>query len=219
MENKYPKKSLLDELKENGLLEKVEPNNTTLPFGNLTNSNKNEETKLPSPDLKIIKKRLNDVDFNFFQESNFLDIEDIDLTDDEKAEKIQKLIDKIDEKIYMLEDSVDEILLKKLNDEKEALNGALSLLGQKDFINMRAFSIIGEKLKLAENIIFSSCPFLKKIYMIKNALNKLMMLNETTSELMSKRIPYGEQEGRYSDFIAYLNCANVINAKLRKKIK
>ena len=33
-----------------------------------------------------------------------------------------------------------------------------------------------------------------------------------------EKIPYGESELRYSDFIAYLSCANVIHAKLTKKI-
>ena len=35
---------------------------------------------------------------------------------------------------------------------------------------------------------------------------------------MAKKIPYGEQELRYNDFTAYLSCANVIHAKLTKKM-
>ena len=54
--------------------------------------------------------------------------------------------------------------------------------------------------------------------MVRHALNKLVMLNESAKELMTKKIPYGESEIRYNDFTAYLSCANVIHAKLTKKM-
>lgn len=131
----------------------------------------------------------------------------------------------------MLEDSDDEILLKKLNDEREVLIDSIRLLDSEneninpikqnanEAIEKIASKVhLGEKIKKIENFIFKFCPVLYKSFLVRKALNKLVMLNENAKELMLKKIPYGESELRYSDFIAYLSCANVIHAKLTKKI-
>lgn len=239
MMEKYPKNSLLGQLEENGLFSESEtPAPTHLPFGVLTGNmdmspfnpyveeNDTEEKK----EAKFIKKRLNDLDANIFQEGNFLNIDDEELSKDEKVKKIRLLIKRLDEKIFMLEDSDDDMLLDKLKKEKEALNEAMNLLlGDEkelsDFIvqNPKVKEIavkmhLKEKIRKVEKIIFKFCPVLHKSFLVRHALNKLVMLNESAKELMLKKIPYGEQEIRYSDFIAYLSCANVIHAKLTKKI-
>ena len=43
-------------------------------------------------------------------------------------------------------------------------------------------------------------------------------LNIDTKALLDKTIPYGESEGRYKDLIKYLNYANEIQTRLKKKI-
>ncbi len=236
MVDKYTKNSLLGQLKKNGFELKGSTNGEYLPFGILTGNIENspfaENQKQEDPikkEQKIVKKRLNDFDFNIFQESNFLDIDDIELSKEEKISKIKKLIKKIDEKIFMLEDFEDRLLIEKLENEKQALLSTLSLLDE-NYVDENALSKnvqikeiaqkihIKDKIEKIEKIIFKICPALRKSFLVKKALNKLVMLNEVAKNLSSKQIPYGESEGRYNDFIAYLSCANVIHAKLTKKM-
>src|SRR5699024_5287843 len=128
---------------------------------------------------------------------------------EEKIKKIKFLIKKIDEKIFMLEDSDDEILLKKLNDEREVLIDSIRLLDSEneninpikqnanEAIEKIASKVhLGEKIKKIENFIFKFCPVLYKSFLVRKALNKLVMLNENAKELMLKKIPYGESELR-----------------------
>ncbi len=247
MTENYQKNSLLGQLEKSGIMndEKnsipqegraIGASEEFLPFGILTggietspfNTNVIEETE--QKETKIIQKRLNDLDLNIFQETGFIDINDDELSVNEKIKKIKSLIKKIEDKIFMLEDSDDEMLLNKLKNEKEALIEALKLLEKDEIqnpISQNANATINkienkihikEKLRKLEKIILKFCPLLHKSLMVRHALNKLVMLNESAKELMTKKIPYGESEIRYNDFTAYLSCANVIHAKLTKKM-
>lgn len=247
MTENYQKNSLLGQLEKSGIINDEknsipQEGNTIgagedfLPFGILTggietspfNTNVIEEKE--QKETKIIQKRLNDLDLNIFQETGFIDINDDELSVNEKIKKIKSLIKKIENKIFMLEDSDDEMLLNKLKNEKEALIEALKLLEKDEIqnpISQNANATINkienkihikEKLRKLEKIILKFCPLLHKSLMVRHALNKLVMLNESAKELMTKKTPYGESEIRYNDFTAYLSCANVIHAKLTKKM-
>ena len=247
MTENYQKNSLLGQLEKSGIIndEKnsipqeggaIEAGEDFLPFGILTggietspfNTNVIEEKE--QKETKIVQKRLNDLDLNIFQETGFIDINDDELSVNEKIKKIKSLIKKIENKIFMLEDSDDEMLLDKLKNEKEALIEALKLLEKDEIqnpISQNANATINkienkihikEKLRKLEKFILKFCPLLHKSLMVRHALNKLVMLNESAKELMTKKIPYGESEIRYNDFTAYLSCANVIHAKLTKKM-
>ena len=100
----------------------------------------------------------------------------------------------------MLEDSDDEILLKKLNDEREVLIDSIRLLDSEneninpikqnanEAIEKIASKVhLGEKIKKIENFIFKFCPVLYKSFLVRKALNKLVMLNENAKELMLKK--------------------------------
>ena len=247
MTENYQKNSLLGQLEKSGIIndEKnsipqeggtIGAGEDFLPFGILTggietspfNTNVIEEKE--QKETKIVQKRLNDLDLNIFQETGFIDINDDELSVNEKIKKIKSLIKKIENKIFMLEDSDDEMLLDKLKNEKEALIEALKLLEKDEIqnpISQNANATINkienkihikEKLRKLEKFILKFCPLLHKSLMVRHALNKLVMLNESAKELMTKKIPYGESEIRYNDFTAYLSCANVIHAKLTKKM-
>ncbi len=66
--------------------------------------------------------------------------------------------------------------------------------------------------------LFKYFPGLYKGFLLKKALKKLNVLNKSAKELLSKNIPYGESDERYSALIEYLSSANTIQAKLLKKI-
>ncbi len=238
MMDNYAKKSLLGQLEQSGILSNGQNAPEVLPFGMLTGNMTEPSPFIENPienktkqNTNIVQKRLNDLDLNIFQEGNFINIADEELTSNEKIKKIKSLIKKTDKKIYMLEDSDDKILKEKLLNEKEALTETLNLLEEglqnpnsiifRENQNLRELAKkikIEEKIKKMENFIFKFCPILYKSFLVRHALNKLVMLNENTKELMQKKIPYGESEIRYNDFIAYLSCANVIHAKLTKKM-
>lgn len=222
MVEKYPKNSLLGQLEENGFYSNNSKNGELLPFGTLTSSVENspfKEDNLKTDPVKIekriVKNRLNELDCNLFQEGNFIDIQDLDLSKEEKIKKIKNLIDKINEKLYMLEGSDDIVLIEKLKNEKSMLLNALMLLDNKEF---NGTSKDDEKINGAEKIFFKIFPVLKKNYLVKKALSKLTMLNESAKKASISQIPYGESEGRYNDFVTYLSLANVIQAKLTKKM-
>lgn len=229
MMEKYSKNSLLGQLEKNGIVKNSNDGADYLPFGILTGNMEHSpfegdknSTDTIKQENKIIKTRLNELDNNLFASDTQINIEDKELTKSEKIKKIKGLIKKIDDKLFMLEDLDDKILVEKLKGEKEALNDALMLLCSKDF-NTEETSCddsasIKKGLSNVEKIIFKIFPVLKKNFMVRKALNKLVMLNESANNLCSKQIPYGESEGRYNDFIACLSCANVIHAKLTKKI-
>lgn len=247
MTENYQKNSLLGQLEKSGIIndEKnsipqeggaIGAGEDFLPFGILTSGietspfNTNAIEEKEQKETKIVQKRLNDLDLNIFQETGFIDINDDELSVNEKIKKIKSLIKKIEDKIFMLEDSDDEMLLDKLKNEKEALIEALKLLEKDEIqnpISQNANATINkienkihikEKLRKLEKFILKFCPLLHKSLMVRHALNKLVMLNESAKELMTKKIPYGESEIRYNDFTAYLSCANVIHAKLTKKM-
>ncbi len=67
-------------------------------------------------------------------------------------------------------------------------------------------------------ILYKYFPNIYKGYLMKKALNKLKMINQTASALILKKIPYGESEERYDALSDYISNANTIHAKLMKRI-
>ena len=109
MVEKYQKNSLLGQLEQNGFYSNNDKNGEFLPFGSLTKDTENspfiEDNSKTDPvksEKKIIKNRLNELDSNLFREGSFIDIQDSELTKEEKAKKIKALINKIDDKIIII---------------------------------------------------------------------------------------------------------------------
>ena len=194
---------------------------------------------------RIIQKRLNDFDFNILQDSAFVNIEDSELSDDEKISKVTNLIKEIDRKLFLIKERDNSKLKEKLLSDKEMLLGVLSRLNSnknqglaaintelKEAINGSTFALLrsirqilpndrdfdGYVYKALHKFMHKYFPKLYKGFLVKQALNKLMALNQTAGELLTKRIPYGESSQRYDALIEYLSSANTIHAKLLKKM-
>ena len=234
MMDKFSKNSLLRQIKEKGIVTNSSENGEHLPFGILTGNFedspfnlKNSQDNPIKKDVKIIEKHLNTLDNTLFNYSNYLNIEDRELSKNEKIKKIKELIKKANEKIFILEDSDNEEILDKIKADKENLLNALEVLNENDrtekIININGKNSAKQNLKLGlnkfETFIFRLCPPLYKSFLVRKALYKLRKLNDSANEICNKEFPYhGEADGRYNDFIACLSCANTINAKLTKKI-
>lgn len=238
--------SLLGQLKVLGFNEEINEDQNPLaihienfdiensPFGNLHKKEAEDPIK-KNETKKVLQKRLNDYDFNILQSSTFVDIEDLELSDDEKIVKIQNLIKEIDKKLFLIEEREHSQFKDKLLEDRKLLSEILEKLK-----TARKTTTMGEEIKKnltsTTNIAFEKLKsvlpetgslgaflyrFFPKIYkgiLMKRALKKLNGLNQTAKELMNKKIPYGESDQRYDALIEYLSSANTIHAKLIKKI-
>lgn len=103
----------------------------------------------------------------------------------------------------------DEAAQKRLNDlDLNILQDSAFKKAGDDF---SASNILGK-------ILYKYFPNIYKGYLMKKALNKLKMINQTASALILKKIPYGESEERYDALSDYISNANTIHAKLMKRI-
>ncbi len=209
------------------------------------NSQTNKLQNNDSAPKRIIQKRLNDFDFNILQDSAFVNIEDSELSDDEKVSKVTNLIKEIDRKLFLIKERDNSKLKEKLLSDREMLSSVLSRLNSnknqglaaintelKEAINGSTFAFLrkirqilpddknfeGIPCKTLHKFLHKYFPKLYKGFLVKQALNKLKALNQTAGELLAKRIPYGESSQRYDALIEYLSSANTIHAKLIKKI-
>ncbi len=89
----------------------------------------------------------------------------------------------------------------------------------KTFINIINFKKTNKTSYGFYEMILSK--FFPKIYsakLIKKTISKIFELDIDAKTLLDKTIPYGENNTRYEDLIKYLNCANELQTKLKKKI-
>ena len=88
----------------------------------------------------------------------------------------------------------------------------------KRFLNIKEVMLNKGSGNGFEIFLYKFFPKLYKAKLIKESMSKLLELNIDTKTLLDKTIPYGEGEARYGDLIKYLNFANEIQTRLRKKI-
>ena len=88
----------------------------------------------------------------------------------------------------------------------------------KRFLNIKEAMLNNGSGNNLEILLYKFFPKLYKARLIKESMSKLLELNIDTKTLLDKTIPYGEGETRYGDLIKYLNFANEIQTRLRKKI-
>lgn len=88
----------------------------------------------------------------------------------------------------------------------------------KRFLNIKEAMLNNGSGNNLEIFLYKFFPKLYKAKLIKESMSKLLELNIDTKTLLDKTIPYGEGEARYGDLIKYLNFANEIQTRLRKKI-
>lgn len=107
-----------------------------------------------------------------------------------------------------------ELIKGQLKNEENAIS-FLKVL--KRFLNFKELMITKGTISNREKIFHRLFPKLYKIKIAKEAIKRLTELGIDTNALLSKTIPYGEKESRYSDLVKYLNYANQIRVKLNEK--
>ena len=88
----------------------------------------------------------------------------------------------------------------------------------KRFLNFKQIKLDNGNAGFFEILFYK---FFQKIYkakLVKQAMTKFLELNIDAQNLLNKTIPYGENETRYEDLIKYLNYANELQTRLKKKI-
>ena len=85
------------------------------------------------------------------------------------------------------------------------------------FLNFKENLASKGALNAFENFLFTFFPKLYRAKLAKDAMSKFKELNIDTKKLLDKTIPYGESETRYQNLIKYINYANQIQTKIRKK--
>ncbi len=88
----------------------------------------------------------------------------------------------------------------------------------KRFLNFKQIKLENGNATLFELLFSKFFPRLYKARLVKEAMSKFIELNIDTETLLNKTIPYGENETRYKDLIKYLNYANELQTRLKKKI-
>ena len=88
----------------------------------------------------------------------------------------------------------------------------------KRFLNFKQIKLQNGKANFSEILFSKIFPRLYRAKLVKQAMSKFLELNIDTQALLEKTIPYGENETRYKDLIKYLNYANELQTRLRKKI-
>ena len=88
----------------------------------------------------------------------------------------------------------------------------------KRFLNFEQIKLEKGNAAISEILFSRFFPKVYKAKLVKQAMTKFFELNIDTQTLLNKTIPYGENETRYEDLIKYLNYANELQTRLKKKL-
>lgn len=80
------------------------------------------------------------------------------------------------------------------------------------------FTHSDENKTALEKFFYKFFPKIRTKKIISDALSELTALSKVANELITKQIPYGEQDATYDDLTTYLRSASSIHSKLKGKI-
>lgn len=119
---------------------------------------------------------------------------------------------------------------KRINDFDAVILGQYPKIEPSKKINFRGKfgGILNPKLTLQtiknlkfedlEDFFYTIFPTIYKSKVVKASLKRLIALNKIASDLITKKIPYGENQTHYSDLISSLTMASTIQSDLKKRI-
>lgn len=119
---------------------------------------------------------------------------------------------------------------KRINDFDAVILGQYPKIEAPEKINFRGKfeGILNPKLALQtirnlkfedlEDFFYTIFPTIYKSKVVKASLKRLVALNKIATDLITKKIPYGENQTHYSDLISSLTMASNIQSDLKKRI-
>lgn len=183
-------------------------------------------------------RRLNDYDFNLLKEDSYKEVSDDLFKLEYKISKTEAEIKNLDIQIQLAKDINNEILIEDLTLRqsilKEDFEVLLAMYNDKSLsakITDKVFNFFGNKTnnsikEFKSKINLFSESFLQKlpkpiasVIELKKSLAKLENINKSVDELMSLKIPYGENIDKYSQLSQFIIKANSIQAEISNYIK
>ena len=183
-------------------------------------------------------RRLNDYDFNLLKEDAYKEVSDDLFKLEYKISKTEAEIKNLDIQIQLAKDINNEILIEDLTLRqsilKEDFEVLLAMYNDKSLsakITDKVFNFFGNKTnnsikEFKSKINLFSESFLQKlpkpiasVIELKKSLAKLENINKSVDELMSLKIPYGENIDKYSQLSQFIIKANSIQAEISNYIK
>jgi len=108
-------------------------------------------------------------------------------------------------------------LIKNIGSKTQSKNLTNPIDIVKRFLDFKNSSLNNGNASVYELFLYKFCPRIYRAKLIKKAIKKMLELNLDAKSLLDKTIPYGEGESRYEDLVKYLNYANELQTKLKKK--
>lgn len=187
---------------------------------------------------ELFKKRLNAFDSTLFEESSIEKIDDPSLKLENKIEQVEEILEILNEKLIVAETIQDNEQAKKLFIQKKMFEKKLQKL-QNEYksksidtkLTQGLISFFGIpeniendiKNKVGDFVQNSGIakPFqpITNFFKIKETLGRLDKINKSVDELVSMRVPFGENEERYQTLANHLTRANYLHNQIEKEFK
>lgn len=183
-------------------------------------------------------KRLNSIDTSMLEDVAYTVLDDENLKLEKKIEDTEKILKELTEKLIVA-DAIEDIAKKnELLNQKAILlqkrDGLLQEYKSKNVYTQLATIYIkivklpqylNEKLKKKLKKFIRNSTILKKItplmrsITVRETLHKLKKINKSVDELVTMKVPFGEQEEKYDALINHLSRATVLHAKISKELQ
>lgn len=181
-------------------------------------------------------RRLNDYDYNLLEADAYKEINNDSLKLEYKLGLIEDEIKSIDKQINLAKDINEDILIENLILRKNVLEenhkNLLAKYKEKSFSakildrfggifkNRFQQNSLNKYFSFLLNIIKNNLP--KQLYSLlelRNSLNTLENLNKSVDDLMSMKMPYGENYNKYEQLSKYIIKANSIQTNISRHYK
>ena len=186
----------------------------------------------------ILKKRLNAYDSTMLEDAAYNVLDDTELKLEKRIEKIEATLKDVNEKIVVAETIKDIPALEELNLQREILIRNLEnvkLEYQSKNIDTKMTSVLvkimefPQKFKIwlkkqfklvlrRSKLLKNFTPFVRSMA-VRDTIGRLDKINKSVDELVSMRVPFGEQEARYETLVNHLSRAGILHSQILKELK
>lgn len=184
-------------------------------------------------------RRLNDYDSNLLQEDAYKEINDEMFKLEYKIAKIEEELKDLEVQLKTAQEIQDAELVQEIETRQAILKADYKILitnynerSLSGKISDSIFSVFNKKKnkvqsknlslkfsKISELILSKLPKSLLSLMELKKSLSQLENINKSVDDLMSLKIPYGENLNKYEQLSKYIIKANSIQMKISQNIK